>query len=234
MKLRILTHAEKNLTGTMPSQFPAFMDHDPIVSTFWTRLYDVYADFQLWVLDGKETVANACTLPVTWDGLAEPRGLDWAMTNGAAGAPTTLCGVVVNIVPSHRGTGLASVLLRRMSSLAAAHGLDALIVPVRPTWKEHYPLTPIERYLRWRREDGLPYDPWLRTHERIGATILDPAPRSMTITGSREEWEEWTGLQFPEDGDYVVPRALVPVSFENGLGTYVEPNVWMRHPLYED
>jgi hypothetical protein len=140
----------------------------------------------------------------------------------------------VNIVPSHRGTGLASVLLRRMSSLAAAHGLDSLIAPVRPTWKEHYPLTPIERYLRWRREDGLPYDPWLRTHERVGGKIVDPAPRSMTVTGSREEWEEWTGLQFPEDGDYVVPRALVPVRFENGRGTYVEPNVWMRHPLYED
>jgi hypothetical protein len=55
----------------------------------------------------------------------------------------------------------------------------------------------------------------------------------MTITGPRAEWEEWTGLQFPEDGDYIVPRALVPVRFENGQGTYVEPNVWMKHPLYE-
>jgi GNAT superfamily N-acetyltransferase len=235
MKLRILTHAEKDLRDTMPNVWPAFMNEDPIVNAFWPRLYDVYADFQLWVLDGKETVASACTLPVTWDGMAEPRGLDWAMTNGAGGGPpTTLCAVVVNILPSHRGTGLASVLLRRMSSLAAAHGLDALIAPVRPTWKEHYPLTPIERYVRWRREDGLPYDPWLRTHERVGARILDPAPRSMTITGSREEWEEWTGLQFPEDGDYVVPHALVPVCFENGRGTYVEPNVWMKHPLYEE
>ena len=51
----------------------------------------------------------------------------------------------------------------------------------------------------------------------------------MTVTGSREEWEEWTGLQFPEDGDYVVPGALVPVRFENGSGSYVEPNVWVRH-----
>ena len=233
MKLRVLTHAEKDLRGTMPNLWPAFMDHDPIVNTFWPRLYEVYADFQLWVVDGKETVASACTLPVTWDGMAEPRGLDWAMTNGAAGDPTTLCAVVVNVVPSHRGTGLAGVILRRMSSIAAAHGLDSLIAPVRPTWKEHYPLIPIERYLRWRREDGLPYDPWLRTHERAGGTILDPAVRSMTITGSREEWEEWTGLQFPEDGDYVVPGALVPVRFESGQGIYVEPNVWMKHPLYE-
>ena len=50
---------------------------------------------------------------------------------------------------------------------------------------------------------------------------------------SRGDWEAWTGLQFPEDGDYVVPGALVPVRFEQGAGTYVEPNVWMKHPLYE-
>jgi hypothetical protein len=102
---------------------------------------------------------------------------------------------------------------------------------VRPTWKERYPLAPTERYMLWRREDGFPYDPWLRAHERVGAEILSPAPRSMTIGGSRDEWEEWTGLQFPEDGDYIVPGALVPVGFENGLGTYVEPNVWVRHPV---
>jgi hypothetical protein len=36
-------------------------------------------------------------------------------------------------------------------------------------------------------------------------------------------------VRFPEDGDYVVPGALVPVSFADGHGVYVEPNVWMRH-----
>jgi GNAT superfamily N-acetyltransferase len=142
-----------------------------------------------------------------------------------------LCAVVAGIAPEYRGRGLSTALLRRMAGLGTAHGLDAMIAPVRPTWKERYPLAPIERYMLWRREDGFPYDPWLRAHERVGAEILSPAPRSMTIGGSRDEWEEWTGLQFPEDGDYIVPGALVPVGFENGLGTYVEPNVWVRHPV---
>jgi hypothetical protein len=117
-----------------------------------------------------------------------------------------------------------------MGSLATAHGLEGMIAPVRPTWKDRYPLTPIDSYVKWRREDGYHYDPWIRTHERVGAEVLDPAPRSMTITGTREEWETWTELQFPEDGDYVVPGALTTVRFENGVGTYVEPNVWLRHP----
>jgi GNAT superfamily N-acetyltransferase len=231
MKLRVLTHAERDLRGTMPQIWPAFMSQGEVISTFWPRLYDEYADFQLWVVDGKETVAYASTLPVRWDGLPEPRGLSWAMSRGVEGEPTTLCAVVAGIAPHYRGKGLSTVLLRRMAGLAAAHGLDSPIAPVRPTWKERYPLTSIERYVLWRREDGFPYDPWLRTHERVGAELLEVCPLSMTVSGSRDRWEEWTGLQFPEDGDYVVPGALVPVGFVAGVGTYVEPNVWMRHPV---
>ena len=230
MRLRIVTHAERPVRDSLPSVWPEFMNHDEVVTAFWPRLYEVYPDFQLWVLDGKETVGYACTLPVRWDGLAEPRGLQWAMTSGVAGDPSDLCAVVAALLPAYRGKGLSSVLLRRMAGLATAHGLDCMIAPVRPTWKERYPLTPIESYVRWRREDGFHYDPWIRAHERVGAEIVEPAPRSMTVTGSRADWEEWTTLQFPEDGDYVVPGALVPVRFEGGIGTYVEPNVWMRHP----
>jgi GNAT superfamily N-acetyltransferase len=231
MKLRLYTHAERDLSGKLPDLWPAFMHHDQVISTFWPRLYDVYADFQLWAVDDKETIGYACTLPVNWDGIPEQRGLDWAMSNGIAGDPTTLCAVVAGVLPSYRGTGVASEILERMGGLARAHGLDCLIAPVRPTWKERYPLTPIEKYVLWRREDGYHYDPWIRTHERLGAEILSPAPKSMTVRGTRDEWEEWTELQFPEDGDYVVPGALVPVQFEGGRGTYVEPNVWMRHPV---
>jgi len=231
MKLRVVTHAERDLRGKLPDLWPEFMGHDQIVSTFWPRLYDVYPDFQLWVLDERQVIGYACTLPVNWDGVPEQRGVDWAMTNGVAGEPTTLCAIVAALLPPYRGRGVAQVVLQRMAGLAAAHGLDCLIAPVRPTWKERYPLTPIESYTRWRREDGFHYDPWIRTHERVGAEVLSPAPKSMTVTGSRAEWEAWTDLQFPEDGDYVIPGGLVPVRFDGGLGTYVEPNVWMRHPI---
>jgi GNAT superfamily N-acetyltransferase len=219
MKLRFYTHAERDLNGRLPNLWPEFMSHDQVIATFWPRLYDVYPDFQLWVVDDRETIGYACTLPVRWDGVPEQRGLDWAMSNGVAGEPTTLCAVVAGVLPSYRGTGVASEILERMRGLATAHGLDCLIAPVRPTWKERYPLTSMESYVLWRREDGFHYDPWIRTHERLGAEILSTAPKSMTVTASRKEWEAWTGLQFPEDGDYVVPGALVPGHFEAGRGT---------------
>src|SRR4029079_16625356 len=93
------------------------------------------------------------------------------------------------------GRGLACV-----GALARRHGLRRLIAPVRPSWKERYPITPIERYVTWRRADGQLFDPWMRLHERLGARVSTPLPRSMRITGTVAEWEEWTGLAFPEDG----------------------------------
>ncbi len=104
---------------------------------------------------------------------------------------------------------------------------------MRPSLKERYPLAPIERYARWTRPDGQPFDPWIRTHTRRGGEIVAPAPRSMRITGTVAEWEAWTGLDLPDDGEYVFPHGLAPVLVDRGadLGTYWEPNVWIVHAV---
>ena len=142
-------------------------------------------------------------------GTASPSraALDWAMSNGAGGRRRRRCARSSRAsLPSYRGTGIA----RRA---AAAH--DAALRRARPRSHDRAGAADVEgalpadadRALRARggARTGCHYDPWLRTHERIGGRDPRPAPRSMTVTGSREEWEEWTALQFPEDGDYVVP-----------------------------
>jgi hypothetical protein len=55
----------------------------------------------------------------------------------------------------------------------------------------------------------------------------------MRIPGSAADWEEWTGLRFFESGEYIVPGALRPVSYQRGqdLGVYLEPNVWVVHEV---
>jgi hypothetical protein len=52
------------------------------------------------------------------------------------------------------------------------------------------------------------------------------------VEGTVGELEEWTGLELPDTGNYVIPGALVPVEVdrEHDRGSYREPNVWMRHP----
>ena len=134
--------------------------------------------------------------------------------------------------PTARRRGLAAELLRGMSDLAGRHGLRRLIAPVRPSWKDRYPLAPIERYITWRREDGQLLDPWMRLHERLGARVATPLPRSMRISGTVAEWEEWIDLALPESGSYVFPGGLAPLTVDREAGTagYWEPNVWMIHP----
>jgi GNAT superfamily N-acetyltransferase len=236
VKLALVTHAERpKLRGTLPSPWPEFISHDPVVEAFWPQLYDLYPDFQLWVVDRevgpRHAVASACSVPVAWDGIPSPRGLDWVLTDGVQGSPTALCAIVASVVAEYRGLGIAETILRRLAAIAAGHGLTALVAPLRPTWKDRYPLVPLERYVTWRRPDGLSYDPWLRTHEQLGGRLLGTAPRSLTVAGARADWEAWTGMVFPEDGDYVVPGALVPIHFTRGRGVYVEPNVWVEHQL---
>lgn len=87
------------------------------------------------------------------------------------------------------------------------------------------------RLRTWKREDGLHIDPWIRTHQRLGATVPAPAVDSMLVTGSVAEWESWTGMAFPRSGRYAVPGALDPVVIdrEHDWGEYSETNVWMRH-----
>lgn len=89
----------------------------------------------------------------------------------------------------------------------------------------------IETFAGWLRPDGLPLDPWLRTHVRVGGHILTTAPNSQTMTGTVEQWETWTGLQLPATGHYVIPGGLSPlyIDREADVGTYTEPNIWIQH-----
>ncbi len=108
-----------------------------------------------------------------------------------------------------------------------------MLAPVRPTSKKMYPLTPIENYICWKRPDGTPFDPWIRAHWKMGGKILTVAPRSMLISGKVTDWENWTGMIFPESGSYIVPEALQPIriDIEKDIGIYEDPNVWIEYSL---
>ena len=226
---------------SLPSTFAEFMHHDAVVDRFWESLFADFAGFQVVVCDGgDEVLAVGHCIPVFWDGTVEglPSGLDGVLERGvgeleAGRTPTVVSALLANVTRAHRGRGLSGVVLGAMKAVAAGHGLGAMIAPVRPTLKERYPLTPMDRYARWERPDSLPFDPWLRVHRRLGAEFMSVAPESMVIAGTIPEWEEWTGMLFPESGAYVVPGALQPVvmDLERDLGVYTEPNVWMRHPV---
>jgi len=216
---------------------PEYNNHGDVLNVYWGRLTEERPDFQFHLLgEGDEVLARARSMPVRWDGTVEdlPAGIDGAIARGFdEGDANVLCALVIMIPRDLQSRGLSAAAVKAMSGIARRHGLGSLIAPVRPSWKERYPLVPIERYAAWRRPDGLLFDPWMRVHERLGATILKPEPQSLRITGTVAEWEEWTRMAFPENGDYWFPGGLatVAISGEADSGSYWEPNVWMHHAL---
>ena len=215
---------------------PEYNNHGDVLNRYWGRLTEELPDFQFHVLDGDDIVARARSIPVRWDGSVDdlPAGIDGAIARGFdEGGANVLCALVIMIPRALQGEGLSAVALQGMVEIARRHGFEAVIAPVRPSWKERYALTPIERYARWRRDDGLLFDPWMRVHERLGADVLRSEPHSLRVTGTVAEWEDWTGLPFPESGVYVFPHGLATVEIDRtaDVGRYWEPNVWMRHEV---
>jgi hypothetical protein len=225
--------------GELSDPWPEFIHHANC-NRLWHVMRERYPQFQLILYDeeNERPLGRGQTIPVRWDGTVAglPGGVDDAIERGAAlagGEPTTLCAIVAVLDRSARGRRLSTLVIEAMRRAAAEGGLDCLIAPVRPTLKDRYPLTPIQRYAQWRRDDGSAFDPWIRVHERLGGQILGIAERSMTVEGSIDEWEGWTEMAFPDSGRYVLPQALVPIEIDRDAnrGRYVEPNVWMRHAL---
>jgi len=210
--------------------FPEYMNHNAMGSKYWGRLYTDFPAFQLAALDGDTLVGevHALSLPVEGDEL--PSGWDEAFERGMeAGGGNVVSLLAISVKPEARRHGVPALLIEAVRNAAREAGQESVIAPVRPTLKGRYPLIPIERYVEWRRDDGSHFDPWIRAHERLGGTILGPCRNSMVIQAPAAEWEGWTGMQFPEDGVYIVPGMLAPLEVHEGVGTHVEPNVWMRH-----
>ena len=217
--------------------WPEFMKHDAVAVAGWPRLPVAFPQHQLCGLStAGEVIAVFNAVPVPWDAGGDfPGGLDAALEAAfaePAGPARVLCALSAVIAPGWRGGGLSAQLLRAARANADGHGLAALIAPVRPTAKAQYPLIPFADYVAWRDDEGLPFDPWIRLHHRLGARVHSIAEASMLIEGTTADWAAWTGLAFPQSGAYVVPGALVPVTADvvRDVVRYVEPNLWMVHP----
>jgi hypothetical protein len=221
--------------GHLDGVWPEYNTHGNNSPPTFRALVPDYADFQVLFTDRRTNriVARGRTIPFRWDGtLADlPEGIDAVGVRALSGdgPPTALSALAAEVDDAHQGAGLSALVILAMAALARAHRLRSLVAPVRPNWKERYPLIPIGQYAAWTRADGLPFDPWMRVHARLGARILRAAPQSMHIAAPVEDWEAWTGMAFPADGQYVFPHGLAPLTVSGGAGDYWEPNVWMLH-----
>ena len=177
----------------LSDQWPPFMLEDPSGDLYYSSIAERWADWTLLAIDDDRLMARGHCITFAlgevigrpdlpdsgWDGIIHMAYLDSLRKR----EPTTVGALEILIHPDARGTGLAGDLITAMRDLAAERGFDRVVIPVRPSAKHLEPLTPIDEYAWRTREDGLPHDPWLRTHVRIGGRILKVCPTAMTIPG---------------------------------------------------
>lgn len=245
MAQRIFTVAERpdldqRASVLTESEFPEYNRHGDVMVRYWSGLWEMFSDLQFVLYDDEadEVLGEGHAIPCRWDGTVEglPSGIDGVLADGfalqAAGIrPNALSALSIVIVPGKQAHGLSRSMIDTMRSMARERGMENVLAPVRPTWKARYPLVPIQRYTAWTRPNGLAFDPWVRLHQRVDGDLLRPEPHSLRISGQVHEWERWTGLAFPESGDYVFPDGLATVHIDRDTdcGTYWEPNIWIRH-----
>jgi GNAT superfamily N-acetyltransferase len=242
-EIEIVTTAERHdlddeARAALRGVWPEFIFHDPLVAGYVERVEAYFPRYDVLLLARDEVVAGGWGVPLLWNATAAalPDGYDGALVRAVEDhensvGPDTLCIMAAAVKPGHQGTGLAGRVLTALRERATEGGLRRVIAPVRPALKARYPLTSMSQFARWSRDDGLHLDPWIRTHQRLGARVLRPAPRSMLIIGTVAEWEDWAKMAFPQTGRYVVPDALDLVHIDRSAdrGTYAETNLWMRH-----
>ncbi|WP_433437421.1 N-acetyltransferase [Nonomuraea sp. CA-141351] len=246
MAVKITTLAER--PEFAPSLFEMvhtwqeFVLQDPIADLFYPFATTTHAEHVLVAEDEADPgrlVARGSMTPFLMEGSELPDdGWDGVIRSGwlareRGKRPDGISALEISVRRDLQGTGLSSVMLAAMRDHAARLGYPELVAPVRPNRKHLEPHTPMSEYAFRTRADGLPHDDWLRVHVRAGGKIVKVAPRSMVVAGTLAEWRAWTGLPFDRSGPLEVPGALTPVhcDVEHDHAVYVEPNVWVTHPL---
>lgn len=244
MTVSIVTLAQRpDLVESMwsvPSTWPAFMFQDPVAGVFYPQLPVAFPDYQLLAVDEQGgVIARINSAPFCWGGSDEElpdRGWDGILERAfqdRGREPTAVSLLEARVAPHRQRAGLSTTLLQAARANAQRLGMRDLFGPVRPTGKCAEPRTPMTEYATRVRADGLPADPWLRVHARLGARLVKTCPLSMTVPGTLAQWRDWTGLPLTSSGPTDIPQALSPVhvSVEHDHAVYVEPNVWVHHHL---
>ncbi|HUE98738.1 MAG TPA: hypothetical protein VMN99_05760 [Anaerolineales bacterium] len=244
-RFQVITPAHANyrdlVRGLTKEVWPEFMLHDSVANELWHELLDRFPEYQLALYDtqNNRVAGMGNSFPLRWEDSLEnlpEGGWDWAFQEAVdnhkeAVSPNIHCAIQIVVRHEYQSQGLSRPMVEAVRAVTKSKGLGTLIIPIRPSEKSNYPLISLDDYTTWKTVEGFPFDAWLRVHVRAGARIIKVCHESKTIRGTRAEWEEWTGLKFPQSGRYVIDGALNPIemNIEINEGIYIEPNVWIVH-----
>ena len=146
--------------GLFNGLWPVYNQHGNHTGRYFGALFPQHADLQVLLTDRRSggIVARGRTIPFRWDGALEtlPAGID-AVGLAAVDAPdqpTALSALAAEVVADYQGLGLSGLVLAGMAAVTRRHRLAPLVAPVRPSWKDRYPLCTGRRAATGSRTSG--------------------------------------------------------------------------------
>ncbi|MFT3731131.1 MAG: GNAT family N-acetyltransferase [Hyphomicrobium sp.] len=218
-----------------------FLDYTAAHHDHYEELLERHPECHLCMTDAEtgELVATGMCVPINLaNDIALPReGWDWIVDTASVqkGHFANFIGALSISVPeAHRHRGLARDLVKAMRVVAGLHGCTGVVAPVRPSEKKNHPFVDMKQYVSWRDDRGRIFDPWLRSHVAAGGVLRSVCDRSMVVEQPIEFWKDWAaGESLDRRGMITLKGGLAPLFVDpgKGIGSYIEPNVWVWHAV---
>jgi hypothetical protein len=128
--------------------WPEYNMHGNHTGKYFGTLYPKHARLQVLLYDASRDsiVGRGRTIPFRWDGTLEdlPAGIDALGLRAIDDPepPTALSALAAEVAEDQQSRGLSGLIITSMTAVARGAGLAPLVAPVRPSWKDRYPLTP--------------------------------------------------------------------------------------------
>ena len=202
---------------------------------------------------------NAKSLP-HWDDIA---GIDFTYRDTYKRQGNTLAFMSMSIAADAKGKGTASKLVKQALEFAQDEEIEHVIGDFRPSnygeYKQQTGKFDFNEYIGMLRDDGAPYDGWIRSLDRMGMQPLSVDSRAMVIPETIEKFDTYRLEYKPENWwlveDQAATRHLIDfylplhdiervdeiwecgetgtwfVDRINEKAVYIEANMWGELPI---
>jgi hypothetical protein len=231
----------KQYREAVSKAFPPIISKSAVIIKNWRTLENYFPEYQHYlILSSGELIGFINTIPFQFNKPLKDlpsRGWDWMFKRGIADyenkrSPNYIGGLQVIIRSKYQGLGYSKMILDHSKSVLKSSEFLNLVIPIRPTKKHLFPNMSMTTYIKKKVESKI-YDPWIRAHVNSGAEIIKVCEDSMLITGDLIFWETILNKRIVKSGDYLLKGALSPIKidFENNIGEYREPNIWIKYSM---
>ena len=225
--------------NAIQNAFPNVILSSKVIAEYWDRVESYFPEYQIFLIEDSRLLGFINAIPLYWDSPMKElpdEGWDWMLKKGVTDyersrEPNTLGGLQIIVTKENLGKGYSKTLISAAKRIVKELGFEHFIIPIRPTFKSRYPKMAMDEYINLKDGEKI-YDPWIRTHLKGGAEIINVCTKAMYIDGNVKFWEGLLHSKIEKSGAYIVEGALSPVNIniETNHGTYYEDNIWISYP----